>query len=153
MNIILPDRETVDLLHEMVLDLTGGKPGVHDEKLIQGAIERPVTYVQYVDEYDIDTVCALLLDSIARNHGFRDGNKRTALLAAVFTYRVNKVHFRANDKMNTDFDDLVMWIVNSKPKIDKIVTKLKALRVLHEGKKDSWSTHFTAFSKAMRNRH
>lgn len=149
MIIALPDRESIELLHEAVLSYSGGKAGVHDEKLILSAIQRPLAYVEYVDTYDLDTICALIIDSVARYHGYKDGNKRTALLMAIFTYRVNGVHFKATDQMNMDFDELVMWVVTKKPGIEEISTRLKQLRVLHEGTEEPWSAVFAAFKNAM----
>jgi len=149
MTIALPDRESIELLHEAVLSYSGGRAGIHDEKLILSAIERPLTYVEYVDTYDLDTIGALIIDSVARYHGYRDGNKRTALLMAIFTYRVNDVHFKATKQMNVDFDELVMWVVTAKPGIDEISARLKELRKLHQGKEESWRTLFTAFKNAM----
>lgn len=84
MEIILPDRESVELVHDVAL-MTGGLSGVHSENLIQAAVQRPITYIGYVDDYDLDTICAVLIESIARNHGFKDGNKRTALMTAIYT--------------------------------------------------------------------
>ncbi len=132
MEILLPNREALELLHIAAL-VTGGKEGVHDEKLLRGAIERPLTFVGYRKTYDVDTVCAVLIDSIARYHGFNDGNKRTALITGIYTYRLNGIHFTATEKMNNDFDDLVMWVVTRKPSIEKIEIKLKNLRQNHEG--------------------
>ena len=145
MDIVLPDRESIELMHEAVLLYSGGKSGVHEEKLILSAIQRPATYVQYVDEYDLDTICALLIDSVARYHGYKDGNKRTALMTAIFTYKVNGVHFKATAAMNVDFDELVMWVVNSKPEIDEISDRLKSLRKLHEGNEETWAAVLAAF--------
>ena len=138
MDILLPDEESVMLLHEMVLMVSPGKEGVHDRKLIIGAIQRPQTYTQYVADYDVDTICALLIDSLARNHAFKDGNKRTALMTAIFTYRVNMVHFRATQEMNMAFDKLIMKVVLNKPNIDEITTNLKEIRQTYEGQEQSW---------------
>lgn len=151
MTIVLPDRDSVELLHEAVLHYSGGKQGIHNEKLILSAIERPLTHTQYVKDYDLDTICALLIDSIARNHGFMDGNKRTALLTAIFTYRVNGVHFKATEAMNMDFDSLVMWVVNKKPSVEQIRKRLKKLRKIHQRSEESWGAMFTAFARAMVN--
>lgn len=153
MDIILPTPDMVLLAHEMVLDVSGGARGVHDENVLQAAIERPVTYVRYVDEYDVDTVCALLIDSIARNHGFRDGNKRTALLTAIFTYRMNKVTFVASSDMNIDFDDVVMWVVQQKPTIIEIETKLKIIRHKHEGKSSTFRDLITSLTEHLQQSH
>lgn len=151
MTIVLPDRESVELLHEAAINYSGGKPGVHNEGLILSAIGRPITFASYNEAYDIDDICAILIDSIARNHGFSDGNKRTALLTAIFTYRVNGIHFKATEEMNADFDELVMWVVNSKPSVKKVSNRLKTLRKRHEGNEESWAAMFTAFRNAMLN--
>lgn len=148
MNVLIPDREVLETIHEVVINLTGGKDGVHDEKLLKSALERPRTFVGYQDDYDINTICALLIDSIARYHGFKDGNKRTALMTAFFTYRINGVHFRATKKMNEDFDNLVMWVVISKPRINDIVEKLVDLRNKHEGSKATWTAMIDAFQNS-----
>lgn len=149
MTIILPDRESLELLHEAVLMYSSGRPGVHSESLLLSAIGRPLTYADYNDEYTLDDICAVLIHSVATNHGFNDGNKRTALLTAFFTYRVNGVHFKATESMNIDFDELVMWVVRAKPTIERISSRLQKLREKHEGNEESWGSMFTAFASAM----
>jgi death-on-curing protein len=151
MSIILPDYESIELVHDVVLEFSGGKTGIHSKKLILSAIERPATYIQYIDAYDIDTICALLIDSIARYHGFKDGNKRTALLSAVFTYRLNGVYFKASARMNRDFDALVMWVVQEKPAIEEIALRLSTLRSKHEGTNESWRKVLDAFMAIKKN--
>lgn len=146
MNLILPTFEVVRDLHDVVLGLSGGMPGIRIEADIHRAVERPVTHTVYVESYDIDTICALLIDSIARYHGFVDGNKRTALMTAVFTYRVNGVHFRATATMNKEFDALVMWVVKKKPEIRQIQERLQHLRGKYEVSTiPSFNTMFAAF--------
>lgn len=147
MTYILPDLESVELIHNTVLVFSVGRAGVHDKKLLQSAVNRPESYANYVEEYDLDTLCAVLIDSLARYHGFEDGNKRTALMAAIYTYKLNGVHFAVSQKMNEDFDKLVMWVVNDKPDIEEIRQKLKELRDLYEGKEQTWAAIFSAFEK------
>lgn len=149
MTYLLPDAETVELLHETVLVFSTGRPGIHAMNLIESAVKRPESYIQYVENYDLDTICALLIDSLARYHGFKDGNKRTALMTAIYTYKLNEIHFTASEQMNKDFDSLVMWVVQKKPEIDDIRKRLKELRELYEGKeKQSWRALLTAFANA-----
>jgi death-on-curing protein len=114
---------------------SGGRPGIHKESLIHSAVSRPESYTQYVDSYDLDTICALLIDSIARYHGFNDGNKRTALMTALLTYKLNGVSFRATKKLNLDFEELVLWVVKEKPEIETISEKLKEIKGPHVGGK------------------
>ncbi len=132
MQLYLPSYETIVDIHDIILGLTDGKPGIHIKNDILRAIERPKTYVSYLDDYGIDTVCAVLLDSISRYHGFNDGNKRTALMTTIFTYRVNGVYFGSGLKMNEELDELVIWVVTKKPEISKIEKSLKKLRRVFE---------------------
>lgn len=151
MEIILPDRESLELLHDAVIAYSGGRNGIHKESLLLSSIGRPLTYADYNEDYDLDDICAVIIDSVARNHGFNDGSERTALLTAIYTYRVNGVHFDATEKMNMDFDELVMWVVNKKPTVTEIAGRLKELRKCHEGSWEGWTNMFMAFANAMRN--
>ncbi len=110
-----------------------------------------MTFGQYED-YDLDTVCAPLIDSIARNHGFRDGNKRTALMVALVTYRMNKVSFEATNRMNKDFDDTVMWVVQQKPAIREIEARLKQLRKIHVGKGSTYKDMMASLTNHLKRR-
>ena len=76
---------------------------------------------------DIHTVCAVLLDSIARNHAFVEGNKRTGLLTAILTYELNGIAIKASADRKKEFEELVLWVVLRKPSIEEIAQKLKIL--------------------------
>jgi death-on-curing family protein len=125
---LIPTFDIIVETHDVVLEVSGGRPGIHVKSDILRAVERPETYVHYVETFDVDTICAVLIDSIARYHGFNDGNKRTALMIAIFTYRINGVHFKATTAMNKKFDALVMWVVEKKPSISEIEKRLKIAR-------------------------
>ena len=60
--------------HDRAL-LRGGQPGIINLNSIQSAIERP--YNGYCRQ--IWKKAAALFESLCRNHGFTDGNKRTAV--------------------------------------------------------------------------
>ena len=55
---------------------TGGRPGIPNLHLVRSAIDRP--YNGYYRP--IARKAAALVHSMATNHGFADGNKRTALI-------------------------------------------------------------------------
>lgn len=73
-------------LHDRVLEESGGKPGIKDEGLIVSALNAPVESAGGTDAYNyfFEKVAAMGY-RIASNHGFQDGNKRTALLAVTQT--------------------------------------------------------------------
>ncbi len=61
-------------MHEQALEF-GGVPGIINENSIRSALARP--YIGY--HRFIHQKAAALLHGIVSNHGFTDGNKRTAL--------------------------------------------------------------------------
>ena len=82
-------KELVCLLDEVVLALHdeqlaehGGLAGVRDLGAVQSALARPQNLAGYEDCEDVGQLAAAYAFGIARNHGFADGNKRTALVAA-----------------------------------------------------------------------
>ncbi len=58
----------------------GGARGVRDRGLIESALARPRNKWQY-DGADVFALAAAYGFGIAKNHGFEDGNKRTAFVA------------------------------------------------------------------------
>lgn len=76
--------EEVLFIHHYLVTQTGGSHGVRDLGLLEAAVARPRASYGGVDLYeDVFTKAAALFESIARNHPFVDGNKRTATTSAV----------------------------------------------------------------------
>jgi death-on-curing protein len=60
----------------------GGLSGIRDLGAVQSALARPRNLASYEDCNDLARLAAAYAYGIAKNHGFADGNKRTALVAA-----------------------------------------------------------------------
>jgi death-on-curing protein len=68
-----------------LIDMFGGIHGVRDQAAVEAAVFRPQTgYYNSVEEE-----AAALMESLANNHGFLDGNKRIAFTAADVFLRRN----------------------------------------------------------------
>lgn len=87
-------------VHEMQLAQHGGMDGIRDQNAVESALARP----EQLDTYgnpkpDIADLAAAYAFGIARNHGFNDGNKRTAwVVARVFLADNNsRLQFSAID--------------------------------------------------------
>jgi death-on-curing protein len=74
-------EETVLAIHDEQIAEHGGMPGVRDMSLVQSALHRPQNIAAYGDP-DIADLAAAYAYGISSNHGFFDGNKRTAFVAA-----------------------------------------------------------------------
>lgn len=65
-------------IHKLQIDRYGGIAGIRDTGLLESAVFRPQTgYYSSVAEE-----AAALMESLANNHPFLDGNKRVAFAAA-----------------------------------------------------------------------
>ena len=69
-------------LHDEQLAEHGGLAGVRDLGAVKSALARPRNLAGYEDCEDVAQHAAAYAYGKARNHGFADGNKRTALVAA-----------------------------------------------------------------------
>ncbi len=74
--------EVVFALHDEQLAEHGGLPGVRDTGAVQSALARPRNLASCEDCDDVARLAAAYAYGIAKNHGFSDGNKRTALVTA-----------------------------------------------------------------------
>ena len=70
--------------------IQAGKQKVRDIDLLLAAEQRPQSSAFGADAYPtLREKAAVLLHSLARNHPFKDGNKRSAALALLFMLEVN----------------------------------------------------------------
>jgi death-on-curing protein len=76
-------------LHAVLIMRYGGADGVRDMGALESALFRPQTgyYKDLIEE------AAALLESLAINHPFIDGNKRAAFAVTDTFLRINKFHF------------------------------------------------------------
>jgi death-on-curing protein len=74
--------EVVLALHDEQLAAHGGLSGIRDRGAVESALARPRNPAAYEACDDIARLAAAYAYGIAKNHGFADGNKRTALVTA-----------------------------------------------------------------------
>lgn len=72
-------------MHTVLMQRYGGATGVRDPGALEAALFRPQT--GYYD--DVLAEAAALMESLATNHPFVDGNKRIAFAAADVFLRIN----------------------------------------------------------------
>ena len=74
--------EVVLALHDEQLAAHGGLSGIRDRIAVESALARPRNLAAYETCDDIARLAAAYAYGIAKNHGFAEGNKRTALVTA-----------------------------------------------------------------------
>jgi death-on-curing protein len=76
--------ELVYALHDRLIAEHGGPDGLRDRNALESALARPQNLAAY-ENPDAASLAAAYAFGVARNHGFLDGNKRTAwVLARLF---------------------------------------------------------------------
>jgi death-on-curing protein len=78
----------VHAIHDRQLAEHGGGDGIRDRAMIESALARPRKLLTY-GEPDAAALAGAYAFGIARNHGFVDGNKRTAWVVARLFLRDN----------------------------------------------------------------
>lgn len=101
-------------LHRMLINRFGGEPGTRDIGLVESALARPKSgYYKSLSEQ-----AAALLQSLARNHGFVDGNKRVAFAACAVFLRMNGYRLVANADDAEEF--LVRRVIDGHAELDEM---------------------------------
>lgn len=77
--------DDVIFIQKILIKEFGGNPGIRDLKLLESAVSRPQSgyYDTIYDE------AAALMESLAMNHAFIDGNKRVSFFATDVFLRMN----------------------------------------------------------------
>jgi len=105
-------------MHADQIERYGGSQGVRDPGLLEAALYRPQTgyYTDLIEE------AAALWESLAQNHAFIDGNKRTAFAATYTFLAINGARLTAgaeetyafvtglHEANQFNFDMLVPWL-------------------------------------------
>ena len=89
--------DAVYAIHDRQIAEHGGLDGIRDQGLIESALARPINLLAY-GEPDAADLAAAYAYGLARNHGFTDGNKRIAWIAARL--------FLADNGFRLNFDKL-----------------------------------------------
>jgi death on curing protein len=111
------------LYHDLTIFLFGGRDGIRDLGAIESAIARP--YCGYYRS--IDKKAAALLQSLACNHGFIDGNKRTALVALnlMLTRSGYRLSSKDEAQLNIDMENMILDLVERRVTFDEVVAWFK----------------------------
>ncbi len=117
--VLYPTLEEALELHRVVLNRFGGRDGVRDLGLLQSALGRPQTGYYAT----LSLQAAALLESLARNYSFTDGNKRMAFALAAIFLRLNGYRLRVDAHEGERF--LIEDVIQKKVPIEKIVDWLE----------------------------
>lgn len=111
-------------LHSVVIEDSGGSHGVRDMTLLESALGAPQqTFGGEFLHADVYAQAAAMLRSIALNHPFVDGNKRTSFMAAYVFLQVNGADFTAPE---ADVVDFMLKVAAGKRSLEEIIAWIRS---------------------------
>lgn len=90
-------RVVVEAAHFDQIRAHGGLAGLRDESALESALARPRNRFAYGRKADLARLAAGYAFGLARDHPFRDGNKRIAFVTAVVFLGLNGYELQATD--------------------------------------------------------
>lgn len=110
------------LIHIAAIRRYGGSDGVRDTGLVESAIARPrASFGDYEAYPDLYSKAAVLLEGLIKNHGFVDGNKRTASATTSVFLQKNGYDFTSSETALWKF---VVGVAENKFDTEEIATWL-----------------------------
>jgi death-on-curing protein len=96
-------------IHDQEIAAAGGLSGIRDLKALESALGSPLASFNGEFLMDIFEMAATYLNSIALDHPFLDGNKRTALASSLTFLFINgfEIHEQTNFELADKTLDLV----------------------------------------------
>ena len=117
--------EIVRAIHAEALKQFGGLDGVRDENLLASAVLAPQSTFGGKSPYsDIVEIAAAYLFYLCRNHPFLDGNKRTAMMAAIVFLRLNGIEPEPD---SASWEELMLDVAASRLDRDQTTKRLRRL--------------------------
>ena len=117
--------ETVREMHAEALRRFGGSDGVRDENLLASAVFTPQSSFGGKSPYaDLVEIAGAYLFYLCGNHPFIDGNKRTAMMAAIVFLRLNGIEPAPDSDA---WEEFVLDVASSKLDRDATTRRLRKL--------------------------
>jgi death-on-curing protein len=92
------EERDVLAIHDRLLAIHGGAPGLRDRGLLQSALARPRQHHAYASSRDIIAMASLYTAGIVGNHPFVDGNKRTGFVIGILFLELHGFVFSASEE-------------------------------------------------------
>ena len=117
--------EIVREIHAEAITTFGGLSGIRDEGLLTSAVFAPQSSFGGKSPFaDLIDVAAAYLFYLCRNHPFLDGNKRTAMMAAIVFLRLNGIEPAPDSER---WEKLMLDVAASKIDRDRTTARLRKL--------------------------
>lgn len=118
------DNDKVLLLHQLLIEETGGEPNLRDIKLLDSSIQQVYQTFDGEELYKTkEEKAARLGYSLISNHAFVDGNKRIGMYVMLTFLEVNGLNVSFT---NDEIVNIGMRIASSKMSYEELLDEIKS---------------------------
>ena len=119
------NQNKVLLLHQLIIQETGGSAGVRDFALLNSALESAYATFDGKDLYPTkEEKAAKIGYSLISNHSFVDGNKRIGMYVMISFLEVNGLHVSAS---NDDVINVGLGVASGKISYEQLFKWVKSV--------------------------
>ena len=113
-------KEQILLLHDALINSSGGSPGLRDDGLLESALCAPFQSLGDKDAYpSLQQKAARLGYGLIKNHAFVDGNKRIGVHAMLVFLALNGIELQHTQE---ELSDMVLSVADGSLSFEKMVT-------------------------------
>lgn len=109
--------------HDKIIEISGGSLGIHDVRLLESVIQHVKNDNYYPSLPDKLTH---IVYSVAMNHAFSDGNKRSAIGLGGFFLEINGYGRRVGTFI-IEMENIVLWVAQKKISKDLLFEIIESL--------------------------
>lgn len=107
------------MLHQHLVDETGGSPGLRDEDLLDSALNAPFQVFGDTSAYpSLQRKAARLCYGLVKNHPFIDGNKRIGAHAMLVFLAINGLELSYTQK---ELSDIILQVAAGEKEYDALL--------------------------------
>ena len=124
MAILYFDLEHAIKEHDQIIDISGGRHGVHDLGLLESILAHIQNDLYYPS---FEQKLTHLVFSVAMNHSFADGNKRSSIALGAFFLEINSREHLVGTFI-VEMENIVLWLAQkliSKDFLFQIISDLE----------------------------
>ncbi|MEC4115140.1 type II toxin-antitoxin system death-on-curing family toxin [Myroides pelagicus] len=109
MNIIRIPTEYAIKVHDKIIEISGGQPGVKNF----GNLDSPLSHLDNDDYYPtFEDKLTHLVFSVNKLHAFNDGNKRTSIALGAFFLQINGLEY-CIDKFIIEMENIAVLVADN----------------------------------------
>lgn len=112
-------KHQILLIHDQLIDETGGSSGLRDEGMLDSALNSPFQTFGGEDVYpSLQQKAARLCFGLVKNHPFVDGNKRIGAHAMLVFLALNGIELQHSQ---TDLSDIILQLAAGEIEVEALL--------------------------------